>query len=125
MPKLYLTRVPRVIQKKLWNAVPWTERSVVLDLSLEARLVRSEILIGHICSCAAECAYSIRDRLQANEGQLRAQATYSRANRLLANMAEGDRESMAAELAGLHTALDVLSMRRSVPLRTGDWEDHG
>ena len=75
---------------------------------LEILVVRTEIRLGLLFVLIAEYAYNVRDVDRGDEARARGQAAYFRANRLLAQVADGEREPLVCDLELLQNALSGL-----------------
>ena len=75
---------------------------------LEILAVRAEIRLGLLLVPIAESAYNVRDVDRGDEARARGQAAYFRANRLLAQVAGGEREPLVCDLELLQDALSGL-----------------
>jgi hypothetical protein len=75
---------------------------------LEILVVRTEIRLGLLLVQIAESAYNVRDVDRGDEARARGQAAYFRANRLLAQVADAEREPLVCDLELLQDALSGL-----------------
>ncbi len=76
---------------------------------LEILVVRTEIRLGLLLASITESAYRVRDVGRGDDAKARGQAAYVRANRLLAQVAQGEREPFVRDLELLKNALSGLS----------------
>jgi hypothetical protein len=76
---------------------------------LEALLVSTELRLGFLLVSIADSAYKVRDVGRGDEAKARGQAAYFRANWLLTQVAECNRESLVSDLEFLQTAINGLS----------------
>ena len=75
---------------------------------LKILVVRTEIRLGLLLVPIAESAYNVRDVDRGDEARARGQTAYLRANSLLAQVADGERELLVCDLELLQDALSGL-----------------
>jgi hypothetical protein len=81
-----------------------------LTSDLELLSVASEIRLGFLFVSVAEMAYKVRDFDGADHTRAKGEAVYFRANRLLTQIADGDRKQVLADLERLNIALGCLKI---------------
>jgi hypothetical protein len=91
-----------------------------LLFSLEARIVDTEIRLGHLFVTVAASAYNLRDVRRADEAKGRGEAACFRAGRVLAQVAESDRGALTGDLEFLRTELRDLCQEPEMGLRASD-----
>jgi hypothetical protein len=79
-----------------------------LNPPLEILVVRTEIRLGLLLVPIAESAYNVRDVGRGDDARARGQAAYVRANRLLTQVAKGEREPLVRDLELFQNALSEL-----------------